>query len=120
MGGNLKMMEFTCKEWIFSEEKNPFFLLFVDIESIKYFPSQPRQPLAFLFKTKNGKTTLEPRVQIFQFAPLLKLFYEKNIPISYSGSDYEVDLYIKGQIESLPMTNGMKIKSKSTKNGPAK
>lgn len=91
--------------------RQSIFINFNEINSIKYIQPQYRVPLSFVFYTNKGKTTLTPKVSAYKFAPILKYFYEKDIPINYSVSDYEIDLYIKGKIDSLPMTNDMEIKN---------
>ena len=88
-----------------------FFIHNNTIKSIKYIQPQPKIPLAFIFNTTKGKKTLYPKMDIFKLAPILKYFYEKKIQIEYTLSDCEVDLYIKGKIDSLPMTNDMEIKN---------
>jgi len=90
--------------------RQSYLLRFDEITSIKYIQPQPRIPLTFVFYTNQGKRVLTPKIEIFKFAPLLKFLFEKGIIINYSVSDHEVDLYIKGKIDSLPMTNDMKIK----------
>lgn len=67
---------------------------------------------AYKFETLENSEILSPPVSTFGFAPILRYYYEMGIELVYLGySDHEVDLYVRGKIDSLPMTNDMEIKN---------
>lgn len=86
-------------------------ILISELIQILYIESAPRRPRTILFKTPQGTFTLQPKYDIFELAGLLKYFYDKSIEIKFKEKDHEVELYITGKIDSLPMTNEMKIKN---------
>jgi len=86
-------------------------ILISKISRILYIESAPRRPRTILFTTPLGTFTLRPAYDIFELAGFLKYFYERGIEIKSKEKDHEIQLFITGKIDSLPMTNEMKIKN---------
>jgi hypothetical protein len=82
-----------------------------DITRITYFEGQGRAPRYIEFKTKKGIYKLSPRKNIFELAGTLKFLQSKNIDVKLAERDHEIELFLQGKIDSVPMTNDMVIKN---------
>ncbi len=86
-------------------------LIFKSIESILYVKPASKRPFSFEFKSKNKTYWLMPSMDIYGFSETLKFLKGQGIKIDFLEKDHEVELYLDGKIESIPMTNDMEIKN---------
>jgi hypothetical protein len=84
-------------------------LQYKEIDDILYCESAGRFPQIIWFKTMQGKFKLMPYTDIFHLAMTLKYFKSQGITVRLSQKDCEIEFFIEGKIDSLPMTNNMKI-----------
>lgn len=59
-------------------------------------------------KSKGKTVSLPISISLFKLAELLKAYHNKGIEINFDPKDHELEMYVEGKIESLPMTNDMK------------
>ena len=85
--------------------KESIFLQYSGIKKVTYIQSGPYTPLLFEFDLGFNKVNLNPRMSIFKCAFILKELKENGIPIEFNESDKEVELYINGELETIPMGN---------------
>jgi len=84
-------------------------LQYQEIHDILYCESVGRSPQIIWFKTMQGNFKLLPYTDIFQLAMTLKYFKSQGIPVQLSQKDCEIEFFIEGKIDSLPMKNDMKL-----------
>ena len=84
-------------------------IYYKDINSMTYNKGFGRVPSSIGISTAKKKYSILPKYNIFDLAATLKFFQNQNIKVSLSTRDDEVELYLQGKIDSLPMTNDMKI-----------
>lgn len=88
-------------------------LLFNEVNSILYVKPAARRPLSFKFITEKGAYWLHPTIDIYEFGATLKFLKSQGIEIDFLEGDYEIQLFLDDKIESIPLTNDMKITNKS-------
>lgn len=93
-------------------------LKFNKIDYILYVRPAAKRPFAFKFKSENKTYWLEPTIDIYGFSETLKYLKEQGIKIEFLEKDHEVELYLDGRIDSIPLTNDMIIRNKNNKSIP--
>ena len=68
-----------------------------------------RTPSSLQIVTSNNKYSVLPKEGILKLAATLKYFKNLGLKVALAKFDHEVELYLQGKIDSLPMTNDMKI-----------
>ena len=85
------------------------------IESILYVKAG-NGPFSLTFKSKNKTYLLVPDMDIYEFSETLKFLKKQGVRINFFEKDYEIELFLNDKIDSIPMRNDMKIKTKANKN----
>ncbi|MFZ4799496.1 MAG: hypothetical protein ACOYMA_18505 [Bacteroidia bacterium] len=83
---------------------------FAEISKIKYYPGYKNSPnniSVYLLKPKNNKISYTILVgeNIYKFANTLKFLKEKGIQIEFHENDAEIQGFVNGQFDKIPLTN---------------
>jgi len=84
-------------------------IYYSEITGITYYEGGARTPSSLQIVTSNNKYSVLPKEGILKLAATLKYFKNLGLKVALAKFDHEVELYLQGKIDSLPMTNDMKI-----------
>ncbi|SMG53851.1 hypothetical protein SAMN05661096_04103 [Marivirga sericea] len=87
-------------------------LKFEDISKLIYKKGNRGTPTHIVINTKRKPSTLRVSIKadIFKFAYILRELRNRGLTTQLSSSDYEIELFLKGKIQDLPMRNDMEIR----------
>jgi hypothetical protein len=93
-------------------EQKPIAL--VGISHLEYIERRPRRPRRLELHTQQGRATLYLQPKPFELGPFFRALYAHCPHFSFRESDAELQLYITGRIDELPMSNSTPIHPPST------